>query len=71
MLADPLLIVNYSEHDAHYPDEFNIQAMMLDAAVIWVLTTFVSVELYKILLAGAASVVATVIYTFVYAKSTV
>ena len=61
VLADPLLIVHYSEHVAQAPDEFKIQAMVLEAAVIGMLTAFVPVELYKILLAGAANVVATVI----------
>ena len=60
-LADPLLAVHYSEHDAQFPDEFKTQAMVLDAAVIGMLTAFVPSELYKILLAGAANVVATVI----------
>ena len=59
--ATPPLIVHYSLQDAHYPEEFTIQLIVLDAAVIGMLTAFDPVVLYKILLAGAANVVATVI----------
>ena len=61
VLADPLLAAHYSEQVAQFPEEFKIHEMVLDAAVIGMLTAFEPAELYKILLAGAANVVATVI----------
>lgn len=65
VLAEPLLTAHYSEHVAQTPAEFKIQAMVLEAAVIGMLTVLlVPVELYKILLTGAANKVATVIWTF-------
>ena len=69
VLADPLLIVHYSEHDAQVPGEFKIQAMVLEAANIGKLNTlFVSFLSSKILLAGTAIVVATKIYILTKAK---
>ena len=61
VLADPLLIVHYSEHVAHVLEEFKMQDMVYDDACIGMLTAFDPVVLYKILLAGAANVVSTII----------